>query len=148
MTQIKDMALPAIAGGVLASVITFIISFLGSIVPFIGFLNLCCFLWIIAGGFLAAYMLKNKTGKIEMKDGAIVGVLSGVVYAVMATLLISILIVLGSGISMAYGDMGQTVGVGAAFGLMVIIISFLINLVLGAIFGAIGGVIGAAVLKK
>ncbi|HEX54726.1 MAG: hypothetical protein DRO90_02905 [Candidatus Altiarchaeales archaeon] len=171
MYGIKDIAVSSIAGGFLAAFITLIINFLGSILPILGLLNLCCFLWIIAGGFVAVYMLRDKSCGIEMKDGAIVGLLSGIVYAVIVTSITSILFSLDADASMmhgGYGNVGFLVGavlslivilndlcvmnicksVGEILSMIFIIIIFVINLILGIVLGAIGGVMGAAVLKE
>jgi hypothetical protein len=52
-----------------------------SALPFISVGNCCC-LWILGGGFLAAYLLQQEqTAAITIADGAAVGFLAGVVGA-------------------------------------------------------------------
>ena len=53
-----------------------------SALPFISAGNCCC-LWILGGGFLAAYLLQQEqTTPITMGDGAAAGLLAGVIGAV------------------------------------------------------------------
>ena len=66
---------PALLGGLLLGVL--------SALPFIGIGNLCCCLWILAGGALAAYLLQERQPiPISIADGAAVGLMAGAVGAV------------------------------------------------------------------
>ncbi|MFH1722701.1 MAG: hypothetical protein ABH950_08885 [Candidatus Altiarchaeota archaeon] len=144
MINIKNMIKPAlIAGGVMG--------FIGSI-PVINFLNFLCCLLVIVGGAGAAYLLKKKNPRLELVDGAVVGALSGVSYAVVATVfgtIISLAItaifgaafmpfaMMDNGFAGPMGNMGMSaVGtmIGAVFGLI-------LGLIINPVFGAIGGVI-------
>ena len=50
-----------------------------SALPLISGGNLCCCLWIVSGGVVAAYVLQqNQTAPIAAGDGALVGLLAGV----------------------------------------------------------------------
>ncbi|MDH7511681.1 MAG: hypothetical protein QHH14_01900 [Clostridiales bacterium] len=70
--QRSGMLMPAVVGGVAAGVL--------SAVPFLG--CLCC-LWIIGGAMLAAYLLaRNSPASLSAGDGAIVGIFTGIVAAV------------------------------------------------------------------
>ncbi len=74
--QRPQMFVPALIGGVVAGVI--------SGIPF--FNCLCC-LWIIGGAMLASYLLaKNSPVALSAGDGAIVGAFSGIIAAVVHTL--------------------------------------------------------------
>lgn len=65
------MLMPALVGGVTAGVLT--------AVPFFG--CLCC-LWIVGGAMLATYLLaRNSPLPLRPGDGALVGILSGIVAA-------------------------------------------------------------------
>ena len=74
--QRPQMFVPALIGGVVAGVI--------SGIPF--FNCLCC-LWVIGGAMLASYLLaKNSPVALSAGDGAIVGAFSGIIAAVVHTL--------------------------------------------------------------
>src|SRR5262245_41105365 len=54
-----------------------------SAMPLISAGNICCCLWVIAGGATAAYVLQqNQTAPIAPGDGALVGLLAGLLGAV------------------------------------------------------------------
>ena len=62
---------PALIGGLVVGVL--------SALPLISVGNLCCCLWIVSGGVVAAYVLQqNQTAPIAAGDGALVGLLAGV----------------------------------------------------------------------
>jgi hypothetical protein len=70
--QKPGMLVPALVGGAVAGVL--------SAIPFV---NCLCCLWIIGGAMLASYMLvKDSSVALTAGDGAIVGIFSGVVAAV------------------------------------------------------------------
>jgi len=63
---------PAIIGGVVVGLL--------SAIPIVNFLNICCCLWAILGGMLASYLyIKASPTPVKAGDGAVLGVLSGVV---------------------------------------------------------------------
>ena len=65
---------PALIGGLVVGVL--------SALPLIYVGNLCCCLWIISGGVVAAYLLQqSQTAPIVASDGALVGLLAGIVGA-------------------------------------------------------------------
>ena len=64
---------PALLGGVAIGVL--------SALPVINLANCCC-AWILFGGGLAAYLMQqNYPGRISVGDGAIVGLLAGLIGA-------------------------------------------------------------------
>lgn len=70
--QKPSMLMPALVGGAVAGVL--------SAVPF---LNCLCCLWIIGGAILAAHLLaKDSPVALTAGDGAIVGIFTGIVAAV------------------------------------------------------------------
>jgi hypothetical protein len=137
-----------------------------SALPLIAVGNLCCCLWVVAGGLVAAYLLQqNYTLPITAGDGAIVGLLAGLIGAV-------IHIAISIPLDLLLGPMERAMALrfvqslppdmremfesvlnrsaaasGAAF-----VLRHLGGLVLwafaGAIFGTLGGVIGASVFRK
>jgi hypothetical protein len=152
---------PALIGGVVMGVL--------SALPLISAGNLCCCLWVITGGAVAAYLLQQNTSvAITPGDGAMVGLLAG-----LAGALVQFVISIPIGLMVApmerammqrVLEMAGTMppemrdmierysGNEAAFGfgLMVArrVIGLMIGLVIGAIFSTLGGVIGAMIFKK
>src|SRR5690242_10470920 len=73
---------PALIGGLVMGVL--------SALPLISVANACCCMWVLGGGALAAYLLQQNTrAAISPGDGALVGLLAGLIGAV-ATTIISI----------------------------------------------------------
>jgi hypothetical protein len=63
---------PALVGGIVAGVLT--------AVPLV---NCLCCLWVISGAMLAAYLFaKDSSGPMTPGDGAVVGILAGIIAAV------------------------------------------------------------------
>lgn len=143
---------PAIIGGVVLGIL--------SVIPFVNFVNLCCCLWAILGGVLAAHLyVKSSPVPTTTGDGAIVGALAGVVGGVIAIVVgipISILtsglmtglfVSLIEGVNPSQADLmrrqmeaGQTIA-GA-------IVNGIILAVLLVIFATIGGLIGISIFEK
>ena len=138
-----------------------------SALPLVAAGNLCCCLWVISGGAVAAYMLQqNQATPIEPADGALVGLLAGLIGAVVQVLLsIPITLLVGPMeralmqriVDMAgsmppefrevYERYGRERPSGAFF-LVGRIVALILWLVVGGIFSTIGGLIGQAVFKK
>src|SRR5215475_16153060 len=65
---------PALIGGRVMGVL--------SSLPLINLGNLCCCLWVVSGGVVAAYLLQqNQTSPITPGDGALVGLFAGIIGA-------------------------------------------------------------------
>jgi hypothetical protein len=150
---------PAIIGGLALGVL--------SALPLIGPIgNVCCCLWVVGGGLIAAYLLQaNRPAPITPADGLVVGLLAGLVGAAVHTAIsIPLDLLLGPAeramaqrfIDMAPPDVrdmfdrfggGDRVTTGAFF-----IVGHIIGLMfwacIGAVFGSIGGVLGAVIFKK
>ena len=63
---------PALVGGVIMGVL--------SALPFVAGGNLCCCLWVVSGGAIAAYLFQqNQSTPIATGDGALVGLLAGLI---------------------------------------------------------------------
>ncbi len=146
---------PALLGGVAIGVL--------SALPVINLANCCC-AWILFGGALAAYLMQqNHPEPIMIGDGAIVGLLAGVVGA-FVWLIVSIPI----GVAMApfqsrdgaakccatprtcrpscarcssSSRARPAIGVGLIFG-------FFVMLVVSTLFGMLGGLFGALMFRK
>ncbi len=66
---------PALIGGLFIGVL--------SSLPVINIANLCCCLWVVGGGFVAAYLaLQDHPRALTPSDGATVGLLAGILGAV------------------------------------------------------------------
>jgi len=138
-----------------------------SALPLVGAANLCCCLWVVTGGIVAAYLLQqNQSTPITPGDGALVGLLAGLVGAVVASVLaipISLMLApvqraISERILEMPGEMppwirdviqtssrqGISFALQAAFWFM----SLLLYLVLGGIFSTVGGVLGALIFKR
>ncbi len=65
---------PAIIGGLVVGLL--------SAIPFVNLPNICCCLWAILGGAIASYMyIKSSPTAVKASEGAVLGVLAGLVGA-------------------------------------------------------------------
>jgi hypothetical protein len=158
-TDQQGFTQPALIGGVALGVL--------SALPLIGPVgNLCCCLWVVGGGMLAAYLLQqNRAAPITPADGLLVGLLAGLIGAVAhAAISIPLNLILGPAeramaqrfIEMAPPEVRETFERYAGrdrefslgFFIVAQIVGFMFMAVIGAIFGSIGGVLGSAIFKK
>ncbi len=143
---------PALLGGLLIGVL--------SALPLVSAGNCCCCLWVVSGGALAAYLRQqNLPVAIDAAEGAIIGLMAGVIGGIAAT-------ILSIPMEMALGpfqrqimerilssnpefppEMRDIIERGAATGAGVAI-KLVFNLVIGVVFGLLGGLLGAAIFKK
>ena len=143
---------PALWGGVAIGVL--------SALPLVSAGNCCCCLWVLVGGGLAAYLRQQNTPyQITPSEGAIVGVMAGLIGAVVGS-------ILAIPLQMMTGPMQQQMIERVlaenpdvppemrawldwfALSSSMWIIGLLFSLVIYAIFGTLGGLIGAAMFKK
>ena len=145
---------PALIGGVLLGLL--------SVIPFVSALNICCCLWAILGGMLASHLyVKNSPVPATPGDGAILGVLAGLIGAVVA-------IIVGTPISYMMGPtmrnmllslaenldrqqaemMRRQIEMSGSDSLLPVIINQVILGFLLVIFSTIGGLIGTALFEK
>jgi hypothetical protein len=142
----------ALLGGVFIGVL--------SALPIISAGNLCCCLWVIAGGVLAAYILQqNHPEPITLVDGAAAGFLAGIagafVYMVVSvpfSLLLApvqrrLLERLIERAPEMSGDLRDAIGQVSA-GIAGIVIGFVVMLIIGMIFATLGGLLGAALFRR
>jgi hypothetical protein len=145
---------PALLGGVAIGVL--------SALPVINVANCCC-AWILFGGAIAAYVMQqNHPEPIQIGDGAIAGLLAGVVGA-LVWLIVSIPINIA--LAPISRDMAQrmlataselppelrTIFEGASTGGAVgigTILFFFVMLVVSTLFGMLGGIFGALMFRK
>jgi hypothetical protein len=130
-----------------------------SALPLVSAGNLCCCLWVVTGGVVAAYLLQqNQATPVTAGDGALVGLLAGLVGAVVYLILSIPITILVAPLERALmervmenarnmpvevRDYMGTVGSGVR-----IVAGFLMMLVAGAVFSTIGGLIGAAIFVR
>ena len=136
-----------------------------SALPVIYFGNACCCLWVVAGGFTAAYVFQaNSVEPITPADGAVAGVLAGLLGAVVHLLLsipIDILMApfertMAQRIMDLTGNdqlremLQQYSQREAGFALIVFrrLLVFVVMLPIGAVFSTLGGLLGAMVFRR
>ena len=145
---------PALLGGVTIGVL--------SALPVINLANCCC-AWILFGGALSAYLMQqNHPEPIQVGDGAIVGLLAGVVGAfvwLIASIPISTALApfqsdMAGRILRDAGEMApemraifENMAGAPAIGLS-LILGFFVMLCVSSVFGMLGGLFGALMFKK
>lgn len=148
----NDKLKPALIGGVVLGLL--------SAIPFVNWVNICCCLWAILGGMLASYLyIKSSPTPASAGDGAILGVLAGLVGAIVSFVIgVPVQLLVGTainGILIGFiADMnpsqaemmrqqmmaGQTIA-GA-------IVNGLVGGVFLFIFSIIGGLLGVPIFEK
>ena len=130
---------PAILGGLIAGVL--------SSIPV---LNYCCCIWSIGGGVLAGFLyIKSSPVPVKVGEGAVIGLLSGIIGAVLYGII---------GVPIAYfisgGNIEETLrGTGLQLpagisGLLLFVISRLIAGVTLLVLSIIGGLISVPIFEK
>ena len=143
---------PALLGGLFSGVL--------SALPIVSAGNVCCCLWVVCGGLLAAYLMQqNYTDPVALADGAVAGFLAGVVGAVVYVLVavpITVLIApfqreimerFLQGADDLPPDVRQTIE-RMSIGVLGVVLGFLLMLFAGMIFGTLGGLLGALMFRR
>ncbi len=150
---------PAFIGGLVMGVL--------SALPIINIGNVCCCLWVLSGGIVAAYVLQqNQSAPIAAGDGALVGLLAGLLGAVIESVIaVPLSIVMApfqrqmfdrflemvGNTPPEFRDMMDRFGRGGQpFAFMIIgrIVALMFWMCVGAVFSTIGGLLGVAIFKK
>ncbi len=151
---------PALMGGLVSGVL--------SALPVVSAGNVCCCLWVVAGGLSAAYLLQqNRDTPISTGDGAVVGLLAGVIGAgVQFVLSIPIGLLIGPFEREMVGRLAEMSGsmppatrqaletyargsgAGLAGLVLLRIIGLFVTLVIGAVVSTAAGVLGAALFAR
>jgi len=157
-----DKIKPALIGGAALGI--------ASAIPLLNCLNCACCALVIGGGFLAAFLYLQEAGPSPEPlygDGAIVGLLAGIVGAVASSIVAIPIQLMTAGLGLA-GDPGEILqsleeaGVelpsiaeqaissmgGGGFAFTAIVIGLFFNLGIYSVFATLGGILGAAVLHK
>jgi hypothetical protein len=130
-----------------------------SSLPIIAAGNLCCCLWVVCGGAVAAYVLQqNQPMPITPGDGALAGLLAGVTGAIVYLLLsIPITMVMSPMERVMMERIIESGRMPPEFrqylgtytgGFVQLAVGFFFMLVIGSLFATAGGVIGAALFRK
>jgi hypothetical protein len=140
-----------------------------SALPIVYLGNICCCMWVVSGGLVAAYALQqNQVAPINPADGALVGLLAGLVGAVvhlalsipidivMAPLERAMLQRLGGvagGMPPEMRDMIDRFSSQSPqmqMGLLVVrrVVVFVLMLVVGSIFATLGGLLGSVLFVR
>lgn len=134
-----------------------------SALPIISAGNCLCCLWVVSGGVLAAYLLQqDQPTPIESGDGAIVGLLAGLVGAVLASLLaIPIQMMMGPLSADIFRRIAEQAGdappefrtaieqlAAGSVGVVAVFIGLVFNLIFFSVFGLLGGLLGQALFKR
>lgn len=144
--------MPALVGGVVLGVL--------SALPLVAFGNICCCLWVIVGGVSAAYTLQQRqAAPITPGDGALVGLLAGMIGT-------GIYLALSVPISLLMAPLEQQLverlatfgnlppefrdyaNRSASLRVVGLLLDFVVRFFLDAIFATIGGVLGAVIFVR
>jgi hypothetical protein len=149
---------PALLGGLFIGVL--------SALPVVNFGNCCCCLWVVAGGALAAYLLQQDDPvPISTADAATVGLMAGVVGAIVGTLVSIPMNLLTAPLLQGWVDEalrnaddmppewrhaleGWSTGRGAGASIALGLLGFTLSLVIDAVFATIGGAIGVVLFRR
>ena len=142
---------PALLGGLFIGVL--------SSLPIISMVNACCCLWVISGGALAAYLLQqNQPEPITGADGALIGLMAGVVGAFVGALIMIPVEIWFGPIQRQWLErlMQGQADVPPQFMEMLnrpmsaatIVADLIFRLVTYVIFGMLGGVLGVAIFRR
>ena len=139
-----------------------------SALPIVYFGNVCCCLWVVSGGVIAAYLVQqNQSLPITPADGALVGLLAGLIGAVVhfvVSIPIDFLMapfeqailqrVLDVGtLPPEFRDLverysGRDREVSLAFQVVGRIVGLMFWMFIGAVFSTLGGLIGSLIFRK
>lgn len=158
MQEKPGKLIPALAGG------AFIAFF--SRTPLLNLGNCLCCLWVVAGGFLAAWMVRRSLppgGNLTSSEGAMTGFLAGVFGALFGTFLHYFFAFIGLDFSTAMlnemlsgmEDMPEELAESmeairsmGAFHPVMVVLGLVSSFIVNSIFATAGGLIAASLLKK
>jgi hypothetical protein len=138
-----------------------------SALPIISAGNVCCCLWVVSGGAVAAYLFQqNRATPMTPADGALVGLLAGLAGALIRSLVSIPIDILVAPMEQAmvqrlldmgtlppeardildrYGRGGAMAG---AYFIVGRIVGLMFWLFVGGIFSTLGGLLGALIFRK
>ena len=129
--------------------------------PYVGIVNTCCCLGVILGTLLSVYYYtEHTTTPVRTGDGAVLGVVSGVGGAVLATLIEIGMRIVGVGVRGALERVIRMVPSGTfreltpivhgheAWGVLWLIVEMGAEMIVFGVVGALAGTVGTAVFDK
>jgi hypothetical protein len=142
---------PALFGGLFIGVL--------SSLPIIQKGNVCCCLWIVVGGVLAAWLMQQNTARpVTLGEGALVGLLAGIVGAVTLVLINgSMALVFGvppvlqevkRGMENGARDAESRAFVEGIGPLVFVAVFFVAAAVVSAVMATLGGLLGALMFRR
>jgi hypothetical protein len=144
---------PALLGGLFIGTL--------SALPVVSVANICCCLWLVTGGGLAAWLLQQQQADpVSQTDGATVGFLAGVIGAgVYLVVSLPVTLIMGPLFEEWMARALENAGDvplrdlleryrGAGTRVVSLVIGFIFQLALGMVFPTLGGVIGAMAFRK
>jgi len=148
----QGKAQPAFIGGLILGVL--------SALPIVNVGNVCCCLWVVSGGVIAAYLLQqNQATPITPGDGALVGLFAGLigafVYLVISIPISLIMAPLQREFFQRFlennermpPELRDLVGTGVGVGIARFI-GFMLMLCVGTVFATLGGLLGSVMFRK
>ena len=150
---------PALLGGIFIGVL--------SALPVVNLGNCCCCLWVVAGGALAVYLLQqNDPAPVSAGDAAVVGLMAGIVGAVVGSLVSIPMNLLTAPVMRSWVEQvlqnaedlppelrhafetwagpAAPMGTTIAFGILGLFFSLIVN----AVFATAGGALGAVMFRR
>lgn len=145
---------PAVLGGLFIGVL--------SALPIINMGNICCCMWVIGGGVLAAYLMQQSYPyAISVADGAFVGLLAGIIGGILMVVLSVPIDMMMAPVQQRFlerflegaGDLPADTRdwieqLSSPASPIAIGIRLILGVMVGMIFGLVGGILGAAIFKK
>ncbi|MBD3287427.1 hypothetical protein GF337_01370 [candidate division KSB1 bacterium] len=150
MASKPDKFVPAIIGGIVIGVL--------STVPVLNFINCFCCAGVIIGGFTAVYVYNKTLGEQELiySDGALLGILAGIIGVVFSAILNSIFGITMEKVLEQAMQFSQDIPPEAEEMLnffrqnqsSLYLLNIAMSLVINVLFGLAGGLLGVAILGK
>ena len=129
---------PALLGGLITGIL--------SVIPVV---SSCCCIWAALGGLLATFLyIRSAPVPVSTGDGAVVGLLSGVLGSIIYLVIglpLNLLLGTGAQLETMFKDRGIAVPV---TGIALVILGALMVVCLLIVFGVIGGLIGVPIFEK
>ncbi len=145
--------MPALMGGLFIGIL--------SSLPYVKGGNVCCCLWVVSGGILAAWLMQQNTPRpVTVGEGAVVGLLSGLVGTLVWVVwgVVGLLVFSHSPFDMAdfQRAMGEAEGMTpearealeSLSPAVMLVVGSVIWLVVSLVFATVGGLLGALLFKR
>jgi hypothetical protein len=139
---------PALLGGLFIGVL--------SSLPVVNFVNMCCCLWVVAGGVLTAYLQQQgRAEPVEAAEAALGGLIAGLVGALISVPISAVLALSGDMQDQmrSFIDEWQMPPesrewlTGLFSGPRFVILTAAVTVPVNAVFGMLGGLLGSAIFR-